>query len=78
MANSVPATALLSPTLWGTVMLVWWDQMTIPHPIYSNHNDGWIGFGSDGYLYVSVGDGGGDPLCVAQDLNDVIMWTQHF
>ena len=46
--------------------------MTIPHPSYSNHNGGWIGFGPDGNLYVSVGDGGGggDPLCVAQNLTD--------
>jgi glucose/arabinose dehydrogenase len=36
--------------------------MTIAQP-FSNHNGGWIGFGPDGYLYISTGDGGsgGDP-----------------
>ena len=40
---------------------------------YSNHNGGCIEFGSDGYLYVSVGDGGsaGDPEKRAQDLTNI-------
>jgi len=39
----------------------------------NNHNGGKIGFGPDGYLYASVGDGGGggDPKRNAQNLNNV-------
>ena len=39
----------------------------------SNHNGGKISFGPDGYLYASIGDGGGggDPQGNAQNLNTI-------
>lgn len=49
----------------GTILL------TIAQP-YSNHNGGTIKFGSDGYLYIGMGDGGsgGDPGNRAQNINN--------
>jgi glucose/arabinose dehydrogenase len=41
---------------------------------FTNHNGGTITFGPDGYLYVTIGDGGmaGDPYDNAQDLSNVL------
>ncbi|MGV6815039.1 MAG: PQQ-dependent sugar dehydrogenase [Phycisphaerales bacterium] len=41
---------------------------------FTNHNAGWIGFGSDGYLYITAGDGGsgGDPGNRASRLNQML------
>ena len=41
---------------------------------YTNHNGGMIAFGPDGYLYLSVGDGGsgGDPDSNAQNLQTML------
>jgi glucose/arabinose dehydrogenase len=41
---------------------------------FANHNGGQILFGSDGYLYLGLGDGGseGDPLGNGQNITDVL------
>jgi glucose/arabinose dehydrogenase len=47
------------------------NVLRTPHPDFSNHNGGWIGFGPDGHAYVGIGDGGGggDPGNNAQNTN---------
>ncbi|MBE7503561.1 MAG: PQQ-dependent sugar dehydrogenase [Verrucomicrobiales bacterium] len=47
-----PATAVAADPDSATVVLAF-DQPE------GNHNGGWLGFGPDGYLYISSGDGGG-------------------
>ncbi len=50
-----------------TVLLV------TPHP-FANHNGGMVEFGSDGFLYIGIGDGGSanDPDNRAQNMNELL------
>ena len=47
--------------------------LEIPQP-FANHNGGSIAFGPDGYLYIGLGDGGGqnDPLANGQDRSSLL------
>ncbi len=48
--------------------------ITIPHSTFANHNGGQLVFGPDGYLYISVGDGGSgdDPDNNAQNKDSLL------
>jgi Ca2+-binding RTX toxin-like protein len=48
--------------------------ITIPHPTFANHNGGTVVFGPDGFLYISIGDGGGgnDPFGNAQNKDSLL------
>jgi len=59
------------PLMWASIG----NLPFIPHnPPYGNHNGGDLAFGSDGYLYIGMGDGGSgnDPQNHAQDPNSLL------
>jgi hypothetical protein len=45
--------------------------LTVAQPA-PNHNGGQVAFGPDGFLYLGLGDGGGDPQNRGQDLSDLL------
>ena len=48
--------------------------LSIPQPIFPDHNGGMLAYGPDQYLYLSVGDGGccGDPNGHGQDRTELL------
>ena len=62
------------PATSGGGALVREPVLSLPHSGFPNHNGGQLEIGPDGYLYISVGDGGGtgDPLESGQSLETLL------
>ena len=71
--NSVIARYLVSGSANVAVSTADLVMLTVAQP-FPNHNGGMITFGSDGFLYIGFGDGGGggDPDNRAQNMNDLL------
>lgn len=69
---TVSANPNLANAASGVTMMSWTDPFT-------NHNGGWLGFGPDGNLYMSVGDGGSanDPSNRAQTITNMPLGKMH-
>ena len=59
---------------FSSTLVIRVDQHLPDGSLFSNHKAGWLGFGSDRYLYVALGDGGsgGDPTGRAQNLDSLL------